>query len=342
MSCLTCKNNTYTAAKRRHLKCLAAAEKVGWHSRTLCGAIMSGDRRVYDKVKAMDNGRARAWDVINAAAKEGWRDVVADHYEGPYDVNELDQLMSSAMSGHHLDMCEFVYLNYYKDVVRFNDKTYRWLLLYAAKSASLSVVLWFVEQFEWRPHYIDEFWERHIFTAAVKADDVEVLGYLWPRFDRHTHQQCMRYWYLEEALPRSPNAFKFLVDKCTTELGYRIEAGFKDYVLTHPRHAYQNIMTLYRNNNEWGFRFKHSLDEALNTAGPRYKRNLERVKAFAKERGMYGALLLEKIRDLIGDVEQAREPVDIHVLMNYIDNTDMPEGRYVEVCKLMRRLFNAL
>lgn len=335
MTCKSC-TNTYIAAKRRHVKCIDSLKDT-WHSKTLCGAIACGDRRVYDKVKEMDAGRTSWWDVMNAAAKEGWRDVVADHHQGPYTRDEIETLMMNAMAGHHLDMCDFVYLNYYRGIVAISEFTYRSMLGFAIKSGSIDVVHWFEENFRWRFHYIYQY-QCDIFTQAIAADDVHILEYLWTRLDIQVHRESMRRCYLEEALRKSPNAFKFLVDKCTHEFGYEIGAGFKDWVLLRPRYAYENIVALYSNNKEWSARFVHILQQEILLVGPRHKRILHRIMDFAKQRGLYGVNLLHKIRKLIGDVEQAREPVDIVALMTYIDDTDMPEWTYVKVCKLMRQL----
>jgi hypothetical protein len=336
MTCKTCRN-TYVAAKKRHYKCVESL-KDKWHQKTLCGAIASGDRRVYDKIKDMDAGRTSSWDIVNAAAKEGWRDVVADHHRGLYTRAEAETLMMNSMGGHHLDMCDFVYLNYYKEVVDINEYTYRSMLGFAIKSGSIDVVHWFEENFRWRFHYIYDH-QRNIFTQAIMADDVQVLEYLWNRLDTQVHNESMRHWYLEDAISKSPNAFKFLVDKCTHEFGYTIEPGFKDWVLLRPRYAYENIVALYSNNSDWGERFKHTIEQEIHmTTRPAHKRILMRIREFARGHGLYGINLLQKIRELIGDVEVAREPVDMSALMSYIDDMDIPEWTYVRVCKLMRKL----
>ena len=337
MKCKTC-TNTYIAAKKRHVKCVEYMKDT-WHPKTLCGAIASGDRRIYNKIKDMDACRTFWWDTMNAAAKEGWRDVVADyHQRAPYTRAEAETLMMNAMAGHHLDMCDFVYLNYYRETVEINEYTYRSMLGFAIKSGSIEVVKWFEENFGWRFDYIYDH-QRSIFTRAIMADDVQVLEYLWNRLDTQVHNESMRHWYLEDAISKSPNAFKFLVDKCTHEFGYTIEPGFKDWVLLRPRYAYENIVALYSNNSDWGERFKHSIEQEIHlTTRPVHKRILMRIREFARERGLYRTNLLQKIRELIGDVELAREPVNMSALMSYIDEMDIPEWTYVRVCKLMRKL----
>lgn len=342
-TCTSC-NNTYIAAKKRHVKCIERLKDV-WHPKTLCGAIMSGDRRMYDTVKAMDANRTSSWQVVNAAAKEGWCDVVADYHRSTYTRWDAQELMYSALLGGHLKMCEFVYTNYFIKLVPFNEFVYRNVLMHGAiKSGSLAILHWFVENFEWRPQYVDGY-ARDIMTCAIMANDVEVLEYLWPLFDIQMHAGAMQHWYLNDAFSRYPNSFKFLVDKCTNEIGYEIEASYKNYVILSPRHAYENIVALYNNNNEWTESFRYELETELRIAGPRQRIKLQQVKQFAAQHGMYDADkwgILRQIRAIIGDVQEARDPVDIGVLMTYIDNTDMPEGKYVEVCKLMRKLYEAM
>lgn len=342
-TCTSCKN-TYTAAKKRHVKCIDRL-KDEWHPKTLCGAIMSGDRRMYDTVKLMDDNRTDSWQVVNAAAKEGWRDVVADYHRSTYTRWDAQGLMYSALAGGHVDMCDFVYTNYFMKLVPFNEYTYRSVLMSGViKSGSLTMLHWFVENFEWRPQYVDGY-ARDIMVCAVLADDVQVLEYLWPLFDVQMHRGAMRHWYLQDSFSKCPNSFKFLVDKCTNELGYQIDARFKNYVILSPRHAFENIVALYSNNREWAPSFRYELEYELRIVGPRHRINLEQVKRFAERHGMNDvgkAHLLRQIRTIIGDVEQARDPLDIGVLMTYIDDTDMPEGKYLEVCKLMRKLYEVV
>lgn len=339
MSCRSCKT-TYLAAKKGHVECVL--DKVEWHKRTLCGAIMSGNRGVYERIRRLDKGRAVPSEVVLAAAEKGWVDVVADNYDGPYGDRFLLKLMASAMSSGSSHMCDFVCTNYMRDF-QLTLANYKSLLVSAIGSKSIPMMKWFKDTFGWWVDYIDGEGPT-LYECAVMTNDVTMMEYLWPYFDVQMHRGAMYHWYLQSALKR-PQAFRFLIDKCD-ELGIRVPAELKDQVLWYPKFAFQNIVLLYRNNNEWGRYFKYALEDELREAGPRTRVIFERIKDYAEYHGLHADRtddILGEIRHLIGDVEETRgNPVNINILMTYIDAMDMPEGRYIEVCELMKKLYEAM
>jgi hypothetical protein len=135
------------------------------------------------------------------------------------------------------------------------------------------------------------------------------------------------------------------MDKCD-EFGIRVSDELKCQVLWYPKFAFQNIVLLYRNNNDWGRYFKYTLDDEIREAGPRTRVIFERIKDYAEYHGLRADRtddILEDIRRIIGDVAETRgNPVNINILMTYIDTMDMPEGRYIEVCELMKKLYDAM
>lgn len=338
MSCPSCKN-TYIAAKNRHMGCIEALSGI-WDKRTLCGAIESGDKRVYNTVREMDYGRTCDIEVICAAAKAAWTDVMANHYNQYFTNETLVKFMQSAMSGKSVHSCEFVYTNYMRDV-DITVARYKKLLMSAISSCSTVVIRWFEQTFGWWVQYIDEN-TAEFFECAVNTGDLTMMEYLWPIFDLEVHFRAMEHRYLHSAL-RIPRAFQFLMGKCN-EFDFAVDPELKEQALWYPKYALHNIILLYRNNAEWGWHFAFAIEDEIAAAGPRNKLIYERIKGFAIEHGLHlnrKDEFLEKILALVGDFE-VEEPLDIGKLMTHIDSMDMPEGKYIEVCQLMKKLYDAM
>lgn len=338
MACPLCKN-TYLAAKNRHLQCVVAQSHM-WHRRTLCGAIESGDKRVYYAVHSMDYGRTCDIEVMCAAARVAWMDVMADHYYpgGHYTNETLVKFLQNAMSGKSVHACEFVYTNYMGNV-DITLARYRKLLLSAISSSSIAVMKWFEQTFGWWVQYIDDN-TADFFECAVNTGDEAMMEYLWPLFDIHVHFRLMEHRYLYSAF-KLPRAFQFLMRKCN-EMDFAVSPELKEQALGWPKYAFHNIIMLYRNNMEWGLHFEFLIEDEIRDAGPRNKVIFERIKGFAIEHGLRvnrKGELIEKIGALIGEVP---EPLDLGVLMSHIDSMDMPEGKYIEVCGLMKKLYDVI
>jgi len=235
-------------------------------------------------------------------------------------------------------MCEFIFTNY-MDTYDLSGN-YKSLLMYAIRSKSVRIIQWFEDTFGWDDDYIQSN-TGTIFECAIRTDDTNVLNYMWAKFDTLVPRVSHR-WYLEASM-KCMNSFSFLVEKCN-QLHIIIDSELKERVICYPKNAEFMIKKLYENNHDWGPYFKDALENELDGVGPRERQIYERIKDFARARGLYGNMprILKKLKDIIGDTPLAHQPIDIHPLMNHIENMNMPEGKYIEACALMKKLYDLI
>ena len=337
MICRGCKN-TYLAAKKGHLGCIAQLHE--WHPRTLCGAVVHGDKFLYYTIRDIDNGRTNTHEVALEAALCGWVDILAENYTGPYTISFVYKLLKNALLSKSVHMCEFIFTNY---VLTHNlSGKYGHLLAYAIRSKSVRIIQWFEDTFGWYEDYIHQN-TGTIFDYVIRTDDTNVLNYMWSKFDvQRVRIGGMYHWYPESSM-KCMNSFAFLVEKCN-QLHIIIDPELKERAICYPKNAEFMIKKLYENNHDWGPYFKDALEDELHDVGPRERPIYERIRDFARVRGLYGNIphILSKLKDIIGDTPLANQPIDIHPLMNHIENMNMPEGKYIEACALMKKLYDLI
>ena len=304
--CKACKN-TWSAAKRGHFSCLQSCLKEnGWDERTTQGAMESGSREWLDLITDMDPPRSKKECIL--AAQWGWKDIVVRHMHQLTIKEKCDIALTSIKYGH-LDiftMFEIENTPYTKDQ--------KWkILMLGIMSGDLNHV-----------KYIQNLWKldikqqtERLYCCAISSDNVDVFDYVM-----YDHQ-CPHWGAYEEmlfyAIKKSKPMFDRTIEFIRTNQGFgSISPNVKRTCLTYKQHEY--LQTIHTYIPSWPENFV-SYARSYGVYHP----SREQMVAFALSNGCEDPGAVDKSSDL-------------HNLMSIIDDIEMPEGKYLELCSIIKKI----
>ena len=287
MVCPACSKNSYIAAKRGHIQCVR--EHREWDSRTLCGAIRSRSREVYDQVKALEPPimHTPATLIVENAAKVGWLDVVQEHIDLCHDVMKI--AIISLQCGHY-ELSKYILEKLDRDTL--NQAEHK-LFYSAVMGGNLQCI-----------DMVNDMYEKNLWTtappmmlyaAAVSSNKPSVWDIL-TRCNPPTEQ------YLVSSAVYSMELKKYTSAKVVTNIATTLHVPLPPQLKTmciRVRDVHM-LRLLYRNNEEWPVNFSQVLESQIEKAGPRIRVFLQQMREFAES---CGADKIGELMRIINDVD---------------------------------------
>ena len=302
--CKACKN-TWSAAKRGHFSCLQSCLKEkGWDERTTQGAMENGNREWFDLITDMDPPRSKKECVL--AAKWGWRDIIVRHMH-ELTIKEKYLISSICIQAGHFDL--FIM---FENTPYTKDEKLK-MLMTCVMSGNLNDV-----------KYLQQLWNldmtqqtERIYSCAISSGNVDMFDYIM--YD----QKCPHWGAYQEmlfyAIKQSKPMFDRTIEFIRFNHGFEsISPNVKRTCLAFKQAEYLQIIHNYI--PSWPDNF---LSDARSYG--RYHPSRDQMIAFALSHGCEDPGAVDKSSDL-------------HKMMSIIDDVEMPEGKYLELCTLMKRL----
>jgi len=292
MVCPACSKNSYIAAKRGHIQCVR--EHREWDARTLCGAIRSKSREVYDQVRALEppNMHTPAMLIVENAVNVGWLDVVQEHIEFCHDIKKI--AIISLKCGHY-ELSKYILGELPRDIL---DQVEHQLFYSAVMSGNLQCIDMVNDMYE------KNLWittpQMMLYAAAVSSNK-PCVWHILTRCTPPTEQ------HLVSSVAFSIDLKKYTSAKVVTNIATTLRVPLPPELKTMciRTRDVQMLRMLYRNNEEWPANFSHVLESQIEKAGPRIRVLLEQMREFAESCGA----------DKIGE------------LMRIINDVDMPPAK---------------
>ena len=309
MVCTAC-TNSYIAAKRGHTECVYHCARIhGWHPNTVVGAIEGGSRAMYERISDKRHVAPQLVNEAKAAAMHGWDDVVRVALPLMNHVDILKLAMETLGRGH-TRLCEILCRDY-----RAGQSFRIPGFLRAIHSGKVDTCLW--AEYFWK--YTEDDWRTHVDKMrleAIHSNSLEMVEYIFERFGMpRDPNKCLR-----NVVANADNyyMFRYLWDK--VEDKSIVEDTLKNYCIEKNR--IEVLRTIQKSVPTWPETFLDIARRGRQSALRKY------LIKYAENCGAQEINVLRKRA--------------LHEMMEIIDDVEMPEGRYIKVCRLMRDLHTEL
>lgn len=274
MPCPSCSKSTYIAAKRGHIRCVL--EHVQWDHRTLCGAIRSGSREVYDAVKDLepDHSRTPPFIVAQNAVCVGWLDVVREHFP-LVERRYVKKMCLLALEGGYRDIAKYIIDNTpFSEIENSGDH----LFYSAVVGGNFECIDLVNDVFEKNMWTVVS--PKALYAGAVASQKMGVWEILTRVVPPTEEVLALSVAYAIDM--KKYHAVRIVVNHATTHM-VPLPALLKNLCIkTRDVHL---MRMLYTNNEEWPPNFNELLSREIERAGPRVRVHLESIRDFAHSCG---------------------------------------------------------
>jgi len=307
--CLSCKT-TWSAAKKGHFECLkrCLSEK-GWDPRTTQGAMENASREWLDVIIEM--GAPRDKKECHLAARWGWRDIVV-LYAHHLTLKEQLEVASTALLYKNFQVFELFENSHFCAHEKYT------LAKVAIRSGNVPSVKHLERIWDLNLKYnIDE-----INLQCIRSQSIEMFEYIME------HLKC-RHW----------NSFEQMITSGIYTKDIRLLHRILEY--TRAQDGFQFVNPRIKNecfimNSPDALELIHEYvqdwPQGFVEQGHRFRNNDLRREMirFALASGCVDSLKV------------ATAPEELHALMGMIEDLEVPEGKYLEMCAIMKNLHKAL
>lgn len=289
MPCPSCSKNTYIAAKRGHIRCVL--EHVQWDHRTLCGAIRSGSREVYDAVKDLEPAFSRTPSTIVAqnAVCVGWLDVVQEHF--PHvEPRHVKKMCLLALEHGYPGIAKYVIDNMCPLEVQRSGNDFFYSAVVSGNFECIDLVNDVYEKNMWTVLS-----PKALYAAAVSSQKIGVWDILTRVVPPTEEVLALSVAYAIDL--KKYHSVRIVVNHATAQM-VPLPPLLKNLCIkTRDVHL---MRMLHTNNEEWPPNFSELLEREIQRAGPRVRVHLENIRDFAHS---CGANKVDELMRIMKDVD---------------------------------------